>query len=301
MSPEGLKIIEVISFYETSDFKKMPFYPKPTIIYDSQPTGIYPVYEKTMPDTKKSNEDMYEPHIKRLKYSEIEKDGLLIITNMTSSSSNDISQSLVSNNVTYPMNRAQNALNYEKIIIDESSLSTSANVTASTLCDENASMEITFTNDTLSNLKIKDYQQFNENPMKTPIVNANVDNMPEDELCGMKLNLPNQIRQKLFAIKLENEPNESISNINEHNVQFDVYYPDNYVPKTSRSVPDYRIIVFDNDSDLFPNIYNVNKSNPDDNVPTLWAIVNSSSVSFYNVNNIILPKSTDWKKNKESF
>lgn len=61
---------------------------------------------------------------------------------------------------------------------------------------------------------------------------------------------------------------------------------------------------FSNDSDSFPNIYDVNKSNPDDNVPTLWAIVNSSSVSFYNVNNIILPKSTDWKnwkKNKESF
>jgi hypothetical protein len=56
----------------------------------------------------------------------------------------------------------------------------------------------------------------------------------------------------------------------------------------------FSIIFFRND-DTFPNIYNVNTFSPNDNVSTLWAIVNSSSVSFYNVNNIILPKSTDWE------
>lgn len=52
---------------------------------------------------------------------------------------------------------------------------------------------------------------------------------------------------------------------------------------------------FSDDLETFPNIYDVNVCNPNDNVPTLWAIVNSSSVSFYNVNNIIIPRSTEWK------
>lgn len=52
--------------------------------------------------------------------------------------------------------------------------------------------------------------------------------------------------------------------------------------------------------ETFPNIYNVTVSSPNDNVPMLWAIVNSSQVSFYNVDNIVLPKSTAWeKKNTE--
>jgi len=59
------------------------------------------------------------------------------------------------------------------------------------------------------------------------------------------------IKRKLFAIKSTktvglNQQDKSISNMtNEHNVQFDIYYPDNYVPKTLRSVPDFRIIVFE--------------------------------------------------------
>lgn len=45
----------------------------------------------------------------------------------------------------------------------------------------------------------------------------------------------------------------------------------------------------------FPNIYKITISTPNDNVPMLWAIVNSSQVSFYNVDCIVLPKSTEWK------
>lgn len=195
VSSDTLKITEVISFYETLDFKKMPFYPKPTIIYGSQPTGMYPVYEKITPKTKKSDEDiMYEPHVKKSKYSEIEKDGLSININIKSSSSNDASQSQVSNKDIYPMNKAQNALNHEEsIIIDEGNLFTSTDVIDSTLSDENASMDISFTNEVLLNLKIKDDQQFNENSKKKSIANVNVDNLPEDELCGMKLKLPSNI------------------------------------------------------------------------------------------------------------
>lgn len=312
VSPDTLKITEVISFYETIDLKKPPFYPKPMIIFDSNPTGIYPVYEKTTPETIQSyKEDMCEPRVKRLKYSEIVKDGLPIITKMTGSTASNIRNSHVSNSEIYPMNKVCNALNDEGNMINEkdSFLTTKCAL----------KNKINFTNEILLNLKIEDNRQFNKTPMENSIVNVNFsgtqsmdlhsdshntaefNTIPEDELCEMKLNLPYHIKQKLFAIKPTktvdfNQHVESISNmINEHNVQFDVYYPDNYVPKTLRSVPDFRIIIFDNDLDTFPNVYKVNTCNLNDNVPTLWAIVNSSSVSFYNVNNIILPKSTDWK------
>jgi len=56
------------------------------------------------------------------------------------------------------------------------------------------------------------------------------------------------------------------------------------------------ILYFRDDLEHFPNIYEINISNPQDNVPTLWAIVNSSSVSFFSVDSIILPKTTDWDK-----
>lgn len=58
----------------------------------------------------------------------------------------------------------------------------------------------------------------------------------------------------------------------------------------------FMILYFRDDLEHFPNIYEINISNPQDNVPTLWAIVNSSSVSFFSVDSIILPKTTDWDK-----
>lgn len=50
------------------------------------------------------------------------------------------------------------------------------------------------------------------------------------------------IKQKLFAIKPSYELNQPIDKIN--NVIYDVYYPNNNVPKSSRPAPDYRVIVF---------------------------------------------------------
>jgi len=201
VSPDSLKITEVISFYETIDFKKPPFYPKPIIIFDSSPTGIYPIYEKTAPETIHSyKKDMCEPHVKRLKYSEIVKDDLSIITNMTGSTRSDISNSHVSINKTYPMNKVCNALN------DEVNMITKKDSCLTTTCK--LKNKINFTNEILLNLKIEDNQQFNEIPMENSIANVNfgsTQNMdlhsdlhntaefntkPKDELCEMKLNLP---------------------------------------------------------------------------------------------------------------
>jgi len=207
--PDTLKITEMISFYETSDLKKRPFYHKP-MVFNSKSIGMYPVYEKTTPKTIKSNkEDSYEPHVKRLKYSETVKDGLPIITNVTDSISSDISNSCMINNETRPMNEVYNALNNENNIIIEDSLTTIKNLTTSTLNDENVSKEdFNFTNKKLLDLKIEGSQQLNKKPMKNVFLNVNLsdaqnkvldsksyniaelNNIPEDELCGMKLNLP---------------------------------------------------------------------------------------------------------------
>jgi len=54
------------------------------------------------------------------------------------------------------------------------------------------------------------------------------------------------IRQKLLAIKPSACHEEPIKNANnKYCVHYDVYYPDNDVPKTSRPAPDFRVIVFE--------------------------------------------------------
>ncbi|VVC42170.1 tRNA-splicing endonuclease, subunit Sen54, N-terminal [Cinara cedri] len=106
--------------------------------------------------------------------------------------------------------------------------------------------------------------------------------------------IPSHIREKLFAIK-ETKVKYEIDTNTDYSISYDVYYPNNHFPKKKRPVPDFRVIVFEDNLNNFPNIHDVNVSNPHDNVPTLWAIVNLSDVSFYNVNNIVLPKPTDWK------
>lgn len=69
----------------------------------------------------------------------------------------------------------------------------------------------------------------------------------------MSLNL-GHIRQKLLAIKPSTLYKESTKNVNnKHSVHYDVYYPDNDVPKTLRPAPDFRVIVFEYDNTLFPN------------------------------------------------
>lgn len=59
--------------------------------------------------------------------------------------------------------------------------------------------------------------------------------------------LLDRIRQKLFAIKPTNVHDSSESVNDKHRIHYDVYYPDNEVPKTSRPAPDFRVIVFEYD------------------------------------------------------
>lgn len=69
-------ITEIIAFYETIDFKKIPFCPVESEVYESPlPTGKYPVYEKNILKIIKSeNENNYEPQVKRFKQTKVEED-----------------------------------------------------------------------------------------------------------------------------------------------------------------------------------------------------------------------------------
>lgn len=86
VSSNTVKITEVISFYDSLDFKKTPFYPGKQIVYDALPTGMYPKYERNIKNVFKNVEQiMYEPQIKRLKLTKTEEAVLSIPSNTKTS------------------------------------------------------------------------------------------------------------------------------------------------------------------------------------------------------------------------
>lgn len=67
----------------------------------------------------------------------------------------------------------------------------------------------------------------------------------------MSFNL-GHIRHKLLAIKPSTlHENSTKYTSSKHSIHYDVYYPDNDVPKTLRPPPDFRVIVFEYDSKFF--------------------------------------------------
>lgn len=67
LSGSGLKIVQMKSIiYEHKE--KTPFVENKTIVYKSQPSGVYPVYEENKPVVAENDDDViYEPDIKRFK------------------------------------------------------------------------------------------------------------------------------------------------------------------------------------------------------------------------------------------
>lgn len=84
-----IEITEMVSFYETKNLKKNSFCPQASIIYDLQPSGMYPIYEKNIAKIKNSennNQDKhlyYVPPTKKLKLVDNENKNLPIVTNIT--------------------------------------------------------------------------------------------------------------------------------------------------------------------------------------------------------------------------
>lgn len=109
-------ITEMIAFYETNNLKKVPFCPRESKMYESPlSTGIYPVYEKNIPNIIKSDyENICEPPVKRFKQTKFEDD--LIILNMTATSaSNKINiqaincnPNLINKECDHPMDHVEN-------------------------------------------------------------------------------------------------------------------------------------------------------------------------------------------------
>lgn len=281
-----------------------------SIVYESKPIGMYPVYEKNIPQTIKFNdENIYEPSVKKLKLTETKNVQSLITLNMSATTNNaNYSSALhTTANITTiqdcedSKNNKIMEINVPVTLSTGSNFSASNNIISSTnkLLDDKNKEETIYMFDEFStatqNLK-SSREEKSESDCKLPKFTLS-DTIPEEELLDKHLNIPIHIRQKLLAIKPSTCHEKSIKNANnKYCVHYDVYYPDNDVPKTSRPAPDFRVIVFEDDLEHFPNIYEINISNPHDNVPTLWAIVNSSSVSFFSVDSIILPKTTDWDK-----
>lgn len=182
VSPDILKISKVISFSKTLKSEKNPF-DKNIVLVECDlktPTGIYPVYEKTTPKMIKSDKEIFEPQVKRLKTEKyvpsldvnnsdynimFAMDGLPIINNVTASTSSDVNNVYVLDSEVNSMNKVHVLSNEEKIKTKNDSLSITTKVKAPTSMDENvlyaSSSIINLTKKTFGNLKITHNQQIN--------------------------------------------------------------------------------------------------------------------------------------------
>lgn len=90
-----IEITEMISSYKTKNLKNISFHPQTPIIYDLQPSGMYPIYEKNISKIKNLENDnqdkhlYYVPPIKKSKLVDNECKSLPIVTNITICTSNN--------------------------------------------------------------------------------------------------------------------------------------------------------------------------------------------------------------------
>lgn len=196
----SVEIIDFKSFEKQTSLENLK---KESLEHKSQPIRIYPVYEKNIPQTIKSDEkNIHEPRVKKLKFTEIEKMYSLDTLNMTPSTSiND--KNLSSFDTTDLTKIQENELEVSKnskiMEINSSfSLSPGNNFSAS-------NNEISFANKLLDgknnekNQNINDEfgiqnanfskEEKNESDSKVPESTLS-DVIPEEELLNMHLNLP---------------------------------------------------------------------------------------------------------------
>lgn len=90
VSPLLTEITAMLADYYSKDYIKKPFYEKESVVYDSPTTGMYPVYEKNIPNTANlSADNPYEPKQKKKKLMKINEDCLSVAISMTTSSPSD--------------------------------------------------------------------------------------------------------------------------------------------------------------------------------------------------------------------
>jgi len=200
--------IEIINFKSFEKHISLDNLKKESLVHKSQP--IYPVYEKNIPQSIKSVEkNIYEPKVKKFKFTEIKKNHSFYILNMTASTSStsindknlcDLSSTT---DLTKIQENEHEDLKNNKIMgMNFSfSLNTGNNFSAS-------NNEISLTNKLLDgennekNQNINDEQgiqnanfckeEKNESDSKIP-ESILSDAIPEEELLNMHLNLPSNI------------------------------------------------------------------------------------------------------------
>jgi len=201
------KITKVISHHESNNFK----FPKLPIVYDSQSTGVYPVYEKNIPEVKPSvsyqNRDFnYVPPIKKSKLTKTEDICLPLKTSVTVSTSNDKSNLHNSSKMPKYTKELIDINNEKNMETEEVNLPSLCNVTIATLNDSsNALDNINETTNKLllderkqlNNEKIIDYsdQTLNLNSTEENYSNSELQKFTsstsfEDNVFGNQLNIP---------------------------------------------------------------------------------------------------------------
>jgi len=196
--------VEIIDFKYFEEKTALENLNNESTVYESQPIGMYPVYEKNIPQTIKSDEkNIFEPRIKRLKFTEIKKDQSLNTSTMTASTSinaKNLSSLSSTTNLTM-IQDCEDSKNYKIMEINSSvSLSSGNNFSAS-------NNKINFTNKLLDGENNEKIQNINDGFATNLTQNVNLsreeenepdsklpestlsDTIPEEEL-NMHLNVP---------------------------------------------------------------------------------------------------------------
>jgi len=174
-----------------------------SIVYESKPIGMYPVYEKNIPQTIKFNdENIYEPSVKKLKLTDTKNVQSLITLNMSATTNNDNYSGALSTtaNITTiqdcedSKNNKTMEINMPVTLSTGSYFSMSNNIISSTnkLLDgknkeENKNMVDELSTET-QNLN-SSIEEKNESDCKLPKFTL-TDTIPEEELLNKHLNIP---------------------------------------------------------------------------------------------------------------
>lgn len=196
--------VEIIDFKYYEKQTSLENVKKESIVYESQPIGIYPVYEKNIPQTIKSDEEnIFEPRLKRLKFTGIKKDHSLNTLAMAASTSINANLSELSSTTNLTMIQDYEVLKNNKMMEINSSvnLSTGNNFSAS-------NNKIIFSNKLLDGKNIEKNQNINDEFATNLTQNINLsieeinepynklpestpsDVIPEEEILNMHLNVP---------------------------------------------------------------------------------------------------------------
>jgi len=197
--------VEIIDFKYFEEKTGLENLKKESIEYKSRPIGMYPVYEKNISQTIKSDEEnIFEPTIKRLKFTEIKKGHSLNTLTMTASTSiNAKNLSALSSTTNLTMIQDCEDSKDNKIMEINSSISSSTrnNFSAS-------NNKISFTNKLLDGENNEKNQNINDGFPTNLTQNLNLsrkeknepdsklpestlsDAIPEAELLNMYLNVP---------------------------------------------------------------------------------------------------------------